>query len=153
MEDASPSLAQRRAPLLLAVVAALGLGCGGEGPQARFMAEADEICAASQAGARSDEPAPATLTGARRNAARLRERAADQLAALERLTPPRGDEEQVDRWRDQLRDNVEALGRLEKALRGGRIAAIRAAESDYRGGELRARELARAYGLNRCAQG
>ena len=138
--------------LTLSLMALLGSGCGGDGPQASFMREADDICARHRPAVKVRGTAP-TLRSARADTRALHAGLQRRVSALQRLERPRGDEEQIGRWLDQLRANALVLDRLESALRRGRLEAARRPQAVYAAGDLRARELARAYGLNRCAQG
>lgn len=128
---------------MLTIAAVLG-ACGTGGPQARFKDEVAGVCAAHREAARlgsADEVSRAHANGAR------------ELRALARLEPPLGDEMTVDRWLAQLGENVAVLGRLELALERDDGRTARRARAAFRGGDLRARELARHYGVTRCAEG
>jgi hypothetical protein len=127
---------------VLAVAALLG-ACGTGGPQARFMDDVAGVCAAHREAAR---------LGSVAGVARARANGAGELRALARLQTPRGDEVAVDRWLVQLRENVAALGRLERALERRDARDARRARAAFLGGDFRARELARQYGVARCAE-
>jgi hypothetical protein len=135
---------ERSAKVAAMAVAALLAACGTDGPQARFKEDLAGVCAAHREVTRLD-----SIDGV----ARARANGVRELRALARLVPPRGDEVTVDRWLDQLRENVAALGPLEAALKRRDARDARRARAAFHGGELRARELARAYGVTPCAEG
>lgn len=134
------------------LAAAAAAGCGGDGPQATFTREADAACARWGIAVKV-RSSPPTIRSAQTDTRLLRLRLTRRITALERIKQPRGDEEQIGRWLEQLHANAAALRSIEVALARGRLEAARRPQAEYGGGDLRARELARGLGLDRCAAG
>ena len=153
---------KRNALWLLAAVLAIGLiaaGCGdddddgdegGDAPtKEEFIAEADQICsdgdaeieaAAEETFGQSDQP-PTAAEQEQFAADEVIPNIQEQVDGIDELTPPEGDEDQVQAIVDAAREGLEA-GKEDPSLFLGNEDPL-----------AEASQLARDYGLTACGEG
>lgn len=145
-----------RAALALALVLALGLpaaGCGGDDDdsdtpltKAEFIDQADTIC--SETNAETQKEVSEFLDGGSPTAENLPEVAEfvasgiqDQVSGIRGLTPPEGDEAEIDAILTKADEGAEAIRENPDSLSGSGVANPSLDEAN---------ELAVAYGLQVC---
>jgi hypothetical protein len=135
------------------VLAALALapagGCGAFVSQGEFTAAADARCREFRREARG-LVAPAAGLPSARHVRRLRSLMLTTVARLRRLTPPRGDAEEIARYLAGVEANAKVAGRLATALERGSPRRVRALRRRLVAGTATTRWLAQQYGFRVC---
>lgn len=150
--------------LACSVVALLAAGCGSSDTatnvsKAAYIAKADAICTDFK---KKVQPLSDQLRGARprnakefENAAKVFQQVVDEaraeLAAIQRLTPPPGDEAAIKGWLDAGKQS-QVLGQsFVTTLESGDKQKISAITSRGNSASARARSLAARYGMKVCS--
>ena len=138
--------------LAAAALAALALtACGGDERLSKpeYLRRADAICAKYERRLAA-LPEPRTLRDVPAFIERGVPLAKEELAELDELRPPEGDEAEVDRLLAQVRETTAELERLGEAAAARDRAGARAAAERLEEASDRAAKLARRYGLDEC---
>lgn len=135
-----------------AALAALALAaCGGDERLSKreYLRQADAICAKYER--RLDAlPEPRTLRDVPSFVERGVPLAREELAELDELRPPEGDEAEVERLLAQVKNTIAGLERLGDAAAARDRAAAEAAAARVEETSERAAKLAQRYGLEEC---
>lgn len=141
----------RATPAAVALAALVVVACGGEERLSKreFLRQADAICATYER--RLDTvPRPRTLRDVPPFIERGLPLAKEELAKLEELRPPEGDEAEVERLLTQVKETIAELERLRDAAAARDRAAAQAAAARVEEASDRAAKLAREYGFAEC---
>jgi hypothetical protein len=138
------------AALVLPAVLFLGCGGGGGGSSGKFIAEANAICKAREAGGKS---ASAPKTQAELNAFFERAQALGQheLSRLKALDPPAGNAHSFHVWIAGLEGTLGVLARAKAAASAGNLDSLRRVMREGNALAPHNRANARAAGLATCA--
>jgi len=152
---------RRRSLLLCTTLAAsaVGAGCGGGGSggggggitKAEFVKRADAVCAKASADVNA-LGTPKSIRDLGRLSDKAKGIAAKEVADVRALGAPKGDETQVRAMLAAVERSIAVIGRVAEAAKAGNSAKVQQILTEAQTDTERARRLAQAYGLKRCAQ-
>jgi hypothetical protein len=126
-------------------------GCGGVS-QAEFVRRADGLCTRFRQEARPLLGQQTRLPRAR-NLRRLHALMLNSVTRLRRLTPPRGDEDQVARYLAGVKINASRVRQLATALERNQRRRVKKLRAELSAGTAATRVLAAQYGFKVCGSG
>ena len=149
--------ARRILPLVILVVPAFAVGCGGGGPQAvsatELVQKGDEICSQSRERFLQTSTVPLhNASGGADQAEKLIEVLEDELSDLRNLEPPDPPRAAYDRYLASLDRYRDYLQRGKDAAEQQDGKAFAAAQAAAAAGAAKRQQLARAVGFKECSK-